>query len=365
AMGKSRSTTLLIAYLLSANPSLTPDSALSLIRQCRPFAEPNPGFMSQLELYHKLGCPADLDAEPAYQSWRYRRTVNESLARGQAPDANELRYGDEGKASRRSGGEGTEGSVQGQQEPAPAMMMMMTYRCRRCRQVLASTSHILKHTPKPPTTSKTFNSESSAQLVSQPCAHLFLDQPLSWMRAEIEQGKLEGRLECPNQKCKMQVWELERLTPLRRGRGPQGGRVRVAAEEEEKEEEKEEEEKEGGVSDFDGRRGSDDVKQKVKYRDLGTFKARNRSDWSGGGGHLKIFLEGKFNESDEPSTSVSWVKAEDPQIGVAHKVDTASSIPTGPSTTSSSTNAGNKGMPAFYGKAADWSKVKIERANFM
>ena len=36
------------------------------------------------------------------------------------------------------------------------------------------------------------------------CAHLFLD-PLSWMRSELEQGKMEGRLECPNQKCKNNV----------------------------------------------------------------------------------------------------------------------------------------------------------------
>lgn len=34
------------------------------------------------------------------------------------------------------------------------------------------------------------------------CAHLFLD-PLSWMRPELEQGKVEGRLECP--KCKSNV----------------------------------------------------------------------------------------------------------------------------------------------------------------
>lgn len=32
------------------------------------------------------------------------------------------------------------------------------------------------------------------------CGHLFLD-PLSWMRPELSQGKLEGRLECPNVKC--------------------------------------------------------------------------------------------------------------------------------------------------------------------
>jgi dual specificity phosphatase 12 len=34
------------------------------------------------------------------------------------------------------------------------------------------------------------------------CAHYFLD-PLSWMRPELEQGKLDGRLECP--KCQANV----------------------------------------------------------------------------------------------------------------------------------------------------------------
>ena len=37
---------------------------------------------------------------------------------------------------------------------------------------------------------------------SAACAHYFLD-PLSWMRPELEQGKLDGRLECP--KCKTNV----------------------------------------------------------------------------------------------------------------------------------------------------------------
>lgn len=34
------------------------------------------------------------------------------------------------------------------------------------------------------------------------CSHYFLD-PLSWMRPELEQGKLDGRLECP--KCSTNV----------------------------------------------------------------------------------------------------------------------------------------------------------------
>ena len=89
---------------------------------------------------------------------------------------------------------------------------LIMYRCRRCRQQLASTPDLGEHVPRAPTTSKSFAPAASSsaspaydQQQQQPCAHLFLDQPLSWMRGELEQGKLEGRLECPNAKCRTQV----------------------------------------------------------------------------------------------------------------------------------------------------------------
>lgn len=36
------------------------------------------------------------------------------------------------------------------------------------------------------------------------CSHHFLE-PLSWMASEFEEQKLEGKLECPNAKCKSKV----------------------------------------------------------------------------------------------------------------------------------------------------------------
>ncbi|KAK4696769.1 hypothetical protein P7C71_g1204, partial [Lecanoromycetidae sp. Uapishka_2] len=99
AMGKSRSTTLLIAYLLSTHPNLTPSTALTQIRQTRPFAEPNSGFMEQLSLYHDMNCPPTqeaLDAHPLYQRWLYQRAVEASVAAGVAPEVGDLRFGDEG-----------------------------------------------------------------------------------------------------------------------------------------------------------------------------------------------------------------------------------------------------------------------------
>ena len=191
-MGKSRSAPLLIAYLLSQNPQLDPQSALDIIRQSRPFAEPNTGFMEQLSLYHSMKCPSSQDAldnHPLYQRWLYRRNVEASVAAGVAPEVSELHFGDEGGAMpiNLAAEEGPTDTLSGEHPTEPTM----SYRCRRCRTPLATSAYLVPHNPKRPA-------------ASQPCAHLHLT-PLSWMRPELEQGQLEGRLECPNQKCRQSV----------------------------------------------------------------------------------------------------------------------------------------------------------------
>ena len=192
-MGKSRSATLLIAYLLSENPTLNPQSALNLIRQSRPFAEPNSGFMDQLSLYHNMRCPSTqeaLDNHPLYQRWLYQRTVETSVAAGVAPEVRELRFGDEGNVMpmNLAAEEGPADLTSGEPRPSEPKL---SYRCRRCRTPLATSTYLVPHSPQRPVT-------------FQPCAHLHLT-PLSWMRPELEQGKLEGRLDCPNQKCRQSV----------------------------------------------------------------------------------------------------------------------------------------------------------------
>ncbi len=50
--------------------------------------------MEQLELYHQMGCPENVDIVPAYQRWLYKREVEMSLACNRAPD--NIRFEDEG-----------------------------------------------------------------------------------------------------------------------------------------------------------------------------------------------------------------------------------------------------------------------------
>lgn len=183
AMGKSRSVAITMAYLLRQYPKQTVASALSLVRESRPIAEPNDGFMAQLELYKEMGCPRDIDAHPRYQRWLYQREVDLALAAGMAPDR--LRFEDEQKQE--------EGNKEGKE---------LELRCRKCRRTLATTPYLIPHVPtttRPdPATSPTSSLHPSP--AHSTCTHHFL-HALSWMRPALEQGLLNGRLECPNQKC--------------------------------------------------------------------------------------------------------------------------------------------------------------------
>lgn len=225
-MGKSRSTTILIAYLLAQNSDLTPKTALALIRQCRSHAEPNTGFMTQLLLYHSMRCPASPADHPVYQRWLYERDVAASGAWGKAPE--NIHFIDESGASpadetiyqrwkyqchveastaiskvpnsvhfsdMHSNKLGDDARIK---PPELSHASSSSFRCRRCRTSLATCRYLIRHTPQ---------RARSTSLTSSPapwCAHLFLE-PLSWMRAELDHGKIEGRLECPNAKCRANV----------------------------------------------------------------------------------------------------------------------------------------------------------------
>ena len=204
-MGKSRSTTLLIAYILSTHSLYTPTLALTLIQKTRPSAEPNAGFMAQLDLYHRMHCPSDIDSQPLYQRWLYQRQVEASIACGQAPEAEVIRFGDEAAAI-----------PQEQSKEGDRVEQEYELRCRKCRRSLATSQYLIPHDPRssPSSAANTLSTTSATTPISTltpasasapaPCAHYFLD-PLSWMRPALSQGLLDGRLECPNPKCRTNV----------------------------------------------------------------------------------------------------------------------------------------------------------------
>jgi dual specificity phosphatase 12 len=155
-------------------------------------AEPNSGFMTQLELYKAMGCPSDIDAEPMYQRWLYRQEVELSLAVGRAPER--LRFEDEEATG------ASDDSSSGEREKE--------LRCRKCRRTLATRQYLIPHTPRSLTTADPEAGPiaylATANAALPPCTHHFI-HPLSWMRPTLSQGELAGRLECPNAKCGQQV----------------------------------------------------------------------------------------------------------------------------------------------------------------
>ncbi|KAF9878232.1 dual specificity [Colletotrichum karsti] len=198
AMGKSRSVSVVVAYLLWKHPSrfgrsaastlaarktqkldektserarVAVEEAVRWVRRTREIAEPNPGFARQLEMWWAMGCPEDVEGHPVYRRWAFQREIDESLAAGQAPSR--LRFEDEEVGEGEGGG-----AVQGKE-----------LRCKKCRRTLATPRFVLEHEP-----------EGQKSKQQQACGHWFVE-PLSWMREELEKGALEGRLCCPNAKC--------------------------------------------------------------------------------------------------------------------------------------------------------------------
>lgn len=207
AMGKSRSVSCVVAWLLYKYPhrfggkEFAPSSASAVqrretassavgqavewVRQGRPIAEPNSGFMRQLELWWEMGCPADDDRavenHPIYQKWLYECKLKESRDLGMAPEAEWIRFEDEEEGTVKEDNAGLQAGT--------AAGAANEIRCKKCRQVLANSKFVVEH-------QGTGNKASSAAN----CAHIFIET-LSWMRPALEEGALDGRLVCQNAKC--------------------------------------------------------------------------------------------------------------------------------------------------------------------
>ena len=144
-------------------------------------AEPNDGFMEQLRLYHSMGCPDNVEGQPKYQRWLYRRSVQESLSVHRAPELGDVRFEDEHLQD----GEG-DLTTTDLRDGTPKIEDL-ELKCRKCRRLLAKGNFVAEHEPP-----------DGKDVMA--CAHIFL-HPLSWMKPVLGEGQLDGRLSCPNAKC--------------------------------------------------------------------------------------------------------------------------------------------------------------------
>ncbi|CCE80244.1 Piso0_003347 [Millerozyma farinosa CBS 7064] len=202
AQGASRSVTVVAAYLMFKY-KLNFSQALHAVKRKISEAEPNPGFVEQLELYGKMGCVIDTSSD----AWKNFVT---DLSLQKDPSGHDLRE----ITLHKSYDKGIEHN-QSQQETGPASSVSRQnpqIRCKRCRQVVALGSQIDTHT-KPDTDSKQAHfvktAPNSRRVVSTQeaaniCSHYFLKEPLNWMRPELEgKGELEGKFSCPKCQCKI------------------------------------------------------------------------------------------------------------------------------------------------------------------
>lgn len=210
AMGKSRSVTAVLAYLLWKYPhryGLTPSmldphqrngpdadtarkavqASLDWVRKTREIAEPNPGFMQQLEMWVMMKMPtaggdAAVENHPVYQRWIWEREVEESAKIGKAPEwiRFEDDHADEEKLPK------AHKEAAGPDDDDTSRTTISELRCKKCRRVLANSRFIVPHQQQ----------QSAAAKGKPACPHHFIE-PLSWMRGVLEEGLLDGRLMCP------------------------------------------------------------------------------------------------------------------------------------------------------------------------
>lgn len=79
--------------------------------------------MKQLELYHEMQMPEDMENTAGYQRWLYQREVEMSRACGQAPEVEKIRFEDEHVVEKKDGG--------------------FDMKCRKCRYATLKSSCLL------------------------------------------------------------------------------------------------------------------------------------------------------------------------------------------------------------------------------
>ncbi|KAK2606561.1 hypothetical protein N8I77_005303 [Diaporthe amygdali] len=208
AMGKSRSVTAVLAFLLWKYPhryGITPSmldpqqrapdadtarkavqAALDWVRKTREIAEPNPGFMQQLEMWVMMRMPTAsgddaVERHPIYQRWLWEREVEESAKIGKAPEW--IRFEDDHADDEKLPKSEKDSGADDKSKTTTTEL-----RCKKCRRVLATERFIIPHQQQ--------QQKGPAPGSKQSCPHHFIE-PLSWMKDVLEEGRLDGRLMCP------------------------------------------------------------------------------------------------------------------------------------------------------------------------
>ncbi|CAJ2671683.1 unnamed protein product [Trifolium pratense] len=184
--GVSRSASVITAYLMKSE-NLSLEDALESLRQSCEFVCPNDGFLEQLKMFEEMGFKVD-HSSPVYKRFRLK-TLGENHQSGLRIDSSKLGE-DPGMPSETSSE--VEGATKVENNRSP------TYRCKKCRRIVALQEHVIDHIPGEGETSfgwhkwrsgNPFNKSNESE-----CSSIFIE-PLRWMK-DVEEGALEGKLSC-------------------------------------------------------------------------------------------------------------------------------------------------------------------------
>ncbi|CAN6607494.1 tyrosine-protein phosphatase Yvh1p [Trichomonascus vanleenenianus] len=259
--GVSRSATVVCAYLMRKN-FWDAETALEFVRSKRAIANPNFGFVEQLQVYYESGFVVDPLRSRVYRQWMLKKQSEEAQL-NVAPNAQFFRAGGEGAAMsasllgrpsfevipellRRMGkhapkwtdfrviANGEELALEDAIPSTPTNIMLRKLegepfavpqalllserlasdlRCKKCRQTLATSTQFLVHEPKAGagTTNSTRNGLAANASVNAACTSYYIE-PVIWMKGELEKGLLEGKLSCPKCEAKLGAYHWQGST---------------------------------------------------------------------------------------------------------------------------------------------------------
>ncbi|KAG5438560.1 hypothetical protein PCANB_002664 [Pneumocystis canis] len=167
--GISRSTTIAAAYLMKTL-RISKEDAIAFIKKVHPKAQPNRGFMEQLQLFEDCHYAPNQEMKQ-YRQWLLKHQTSVSLDNKTIPTV----------------------SLYPQNESLEDGNIH--FRCKKCRFLLANSNYVIHHEPSLNKTHQLFTHFSQ-------CTHLFLE-PLIWMKKELDNGNIEGKFNCP--KCNSRI----------------------------------------------------------------------------------------------------------------------------------------------------------------
>ncbi|KAL1338369.1 hypothetical protein HN51_033018 [Arachis hypogaea] len=183
--GVSRSAAVITAYLMRME-NLSLEDALESLRKSYEFVCPNDGFLEQLRMFEEMGFKVD-HSSPIYKRFRLK-ILGESHFSGSRIDSSKL-GADPGMPVQISSD--VEGATKVETNRSP------TYRCKKCRRIVALQEHVVDHIPGEGETSFEWHKRRSGNPFNksnESCSSIFIE-PLRWMKA-VEEGALEGKLSC-------------------------------------------------------------------------------------------------------------------------------------------------------------------------